>query len=137
MKTKKNKTDLSNENEALIQSCVSVSALIAEYLGWKNRNEYYKVPNLYPVTDYDTGWTECLPLEMEFNTRWDWLMPVIEKISKEVFKDGGISYPITFGMINPDNGNYMFRFHRCSLFEAPNLINAAFEAVGEFLRNRE
>jgi hypothetical protein len=118
-----------------LQSCVSVSALIAEYLGWKNRNEYYQVPNLYPVTDYDTGWTECTLSEMEFDKRWDWIMPVVEKICKEKFEDGSTAFLRTFGMITDDLG-FMVRFNRHSLFIEDTLIQATFLAVGEFLRNR-
>jgi hypothetical protein len=118
-----------------LQSCVSVSALIAEYLGWKNRNEYYQVPNLYPVTDYDPGWTECTLSEMEFDKRWDWIMPVVEKICKEKFEDGSRAFLRTFGMITDDLG-FMVRFNRHSLFIEDTLIQATFLAVGEFLRNR-
>jgi hypothetical protein len=122
-------------NTQLPQSSVSVSALIAQYLGWKNRNEYYQVPNLFPITDYDTGWTECLPSEMEFDKRWDCLMPVVEKICKEYYEDGDTAYLKTFGMITDDLG-FMVRFNRCSLFIEDSLIQATFLAVGEFLQNR-
>ena len=122
-------------NTQLPQSSVSVSALIAQYLGWKNRNEYYQVPNLFPITNYDTGWTECLPSKMEFDKRWDWLMPVVEKICKEYYEDGDTAYLKTFGMITDDLG-FMVRFNRCSLFIEDSLIQATFLAVGEFLQNR-
>jgi len=121
-------------NTQFPQSSVSVSALIAEYLGWKNRNEYYQVPNLYPVTDYDTGWTECTLSEMEFDKRWDWIMPVVEKICKEKFKDGSTAFLKTFGMITDDLG-FMVRFNRHSLFIEDTLIQATFLAVGDFLQN--
>ena len=117
-----------------LQSCVSVSALIAEYLGWKNRNEYYQVPNLYPVTDYDTGWTECTLSEMEFDKRWDWIMPVVEKIELEGY-DSRICG-------NNSDGGFL-----CDFVDFENTekgigisfetkIEAVFLAVGDFLRNR-
>jgi hypothetical protein len=115
---------------------VSVSALIAQYLGFKEDERY---PTLWIIKDQinQNGNNHFWEGNLKYNESWDWLMPVIEKITKEVFPEGDILHIRTFGLVNPDTGNYMFRFHRYSLFEAPNLIDAAFEAVGEFLRNRE
>lgn len=121
-------------NTQLPQSSVSVSALIAQYLGWKNRNEYYQVPNLYPITDYDTGWTECTLSEMEFDKRWDWIMPIVEKIELEGY-DSRICG-------NNSDGGFL-----CDFVDFENTekgigisfetkIEAVFLAVGDFLRNR-
>lgn len=78
---------------------------------------------------------------VDYKNSWDNLMPVIEKISKLNIPDpDGVSenfnpYPRTFGMVNDDNGNFMFRFNRFHLHEAPILIDAAYEAVIYFLNN--
>lgn len=74
------------------------------------------------------------PRNMHFNSSWDWLMPVIEKISKLPTDDGmDTYYPRTFGMLE-QFGEFMFRFNRHSLFTAPTLIEAAFEACVEFIQ---
>jgi hypothetical protein len=127
-------TEITNK-KAEKQAAVSVSALIAQYLGFKEDERY---PTLWIIKDQinQNGNNHFWEGNLKYNESWDWLMPVIEKISKETFKDGCFSYPMTFGMINPQTGNYMFRFNRHSLFESSNLIDAAFEAVGDFLRNR-
>lgn len=62
-------------------------------------------------------------------------MPVIEKISQIKFDDGETIYPHTFGMINKENGNFMFRFNRHHLFENEKLIAAAFNAVVDYIQN--
>lgn len=79
--------------------------------------------DLYPIAGYLT------PAEqLGYHTSWDWLMPVIEKISKiefhrEMEDDGGgnyievihTHYPRTFGM--PDReGKVMFRFNCGGLY---------------------
>ncbi len=70
---------------------------------------------------------------------WDWLMPVVEKISKiPLIGATDISdtcYPRTFGMINVETGNVMVRFNATYLCEAPTLIEAVFFAVVEFVRS--
>ena len=125
-------------NTQSLQMAVSGSVLIAEFLEWKNRNEYYQVPNLYPITDFDTGWTECLPSEMEFDKRWDWLMPVLEKLCKTKIGDG-ITYveyaiPRTFGAINLETGKFMVRLEGFCLHQEDTLIEATFLAIVEVLQ---
>lgn len=75
-----------------------------------------------------------------YHSSWSALMPVIEKISRIPLMDGGIPcteavdtcYPITFNM--PDGeGSVMFRFKGSFLNKAPTLIEAAYNAVVEFL----
>lgn len=81
----------------------------------------------------------------EYHSDWNWLMRVVEKISKHVYEEQGIrdgvnteimihrAYPRTFGMINNETGQFMFRFNWCGLFEADTLIEAAYMAVVEFI----
>jgi hypothetical protein len=71
---------------------------------------------------------------LTLNSSWDWLMPVIESISKQQFEDGDRCYPRTFGMIS-EGGQFMFRFNRHQLFSADTLIEAAFNAVIDRLQS--
>jgi len=129
------------ENELITEG----SALIADFMGWeKTKSGNHMIPNLYPFTGYSTGETETESDKMNFHDRWDWLMPVIEKISQYVYdeqeEDNGIekrmikhrAYPTTFGMISHE-GKFMFRFNRQQLFESDFLIDAAFAACVDFI----
>ena len=65
--------------------------LIAEFMGWERiSNEYSKnsfmVPNTYPQVWFDSGEIQCKPEKMSFHDRWDWLMPVVEKIESLQYK---------------------------------------------------
>lgn len=122
------------------------SALIADFLGWEKTTFGYMVPNTYTLPEVmDTGKTEFSTKWMQFHTSWDWLMPVIIKISNTVYEeynqDTGIekiiikdrAYPRTFGMIN-QQGLYMFRFNRMACFESETLIQAAYNACVDFIK---
>ena len=122
------------------------SILIAKFLGWEvyPDGETLKVPNLYPIYNIDddenTGWISENYKNLDFHTRWDWLMPVIEKISRQELKYRNSEetynpYPRTFGMIN-DEGKFMFRFNVDQLFIEEQLIDAAYQAVIYFLKNQ-
>lgn len=61
--------------------------MVADFLGWEksfDKENFYKVPNLYPVFDINhpenTGWTEFHISDCPFDTSYDWLMPVIKKM---------------------------------------------------------
>lgn len=82
------------------------------------------------------------------NTNWNDLMPVVEKISKIEFHremqdlgDGETEtiiythYPRTFGMLNNETENPMFRYNSCCLFEAETLIEAVWLATVDFIKN--
>jgi hypothetical protein len=79
---------------------------------------------------------------LKYESSWDALMPVIEKISKIPLIDGDkpctdpidTCYPITFNMPTPD-GEVMFRFKGGFLSRASTLIEAAYNAVVEFLQH--
>jgi hypothetical protein len=75
---------------------------------------------------------------MPYNCHKQWyrLMPVVEKICSEKFEDGENVYLRTFGMINPENGYYMVRLNRHTLFEAETLIYATFLAVVDYIKNK-
>jgi hypothetical protein len=77
--------------------------------------------------------------EFKFHISWDWLMPVIEKISKipviEATENSDTCYPRTFGMLQDDTGLPMFRFNCCHLYVGETLIEAAWIAVVEFIKS--
>lgn len=60
--------------------------LIAGFLGWERySNNSFKCPNIYPIENSTVyGWTTFTADQLEFSKRWDWLMPVVEKIT-EIF----------------------------------------------------
>ncbi len=82
----------------------------------------------------------------KYHTSWDWLMPVIEKISTlrwpeyygsrgKTEDDEGFDdcvYPRTFGM-RDKNGLYMVRLNASALFSAETLIEATWLAVIDFI----
>ena len=60
-----------------------------------------------------------------FHTSWDWLMPVIEKV-------GDLR---TFGVKEKGTENFMVRFDGGQLFKAKTLIEAAYEAAADYIKN--
>lgn len=135
--------------------------LISEFMGSKYINSPYKANKEDDeLTDFwhwsipESGWPKDAYTGQEYSTgfmienwayhkSWDWLMPVIEKISKLNLPDpDGVSqdwqpFPRTFGMLNDDNGNFMFRFNRYGIHDAPKLIDAAYSAVVEFILSNQ
>ena len=55
--------------------------LIAEFMGAisEGDNNIYKIPD---ERGDDYAPFRCLDLNLEYNTSWDWLMPVVEKIER-------------------------------------------------------
>lgn len=75
------------------------------------------------------------PEDMQYRTSWEWLMPVIEKISKHKYEDGDTAYPRTFGMPFEENPTkVMVRFNRCHLHYGDTLLEAAYNAVIDFIK---
>lgn len=126
--------DLKTNKKAEKQADVSGSALIAQYLGFKEDEKY---PTLWIIKDQinQNGNNHFWEGNLKYNESWDWLMPVIEKIiSEEKYEDGESVYLRTFGMID-GHGKFMTRFNRYTLFQADCLIEAAYLAVVNFLRD--
>jgi len=77
--------------------------------------------------------------QLKYHKDWNWVMSVLEKISSVKFNDGNdsvqtsYSHPVTFGMINDENGNFMVRINRHCLFESKNLIDATYMAITDYL----
>lgn len=91
-----------------------------------------------------TGDIDMIPAN--YHENWQWLMPVIEKIStvryhnyyggynqEEDDKYDDTAYLRTFGMRDKD-GNYLVRINACPLYTAPTLIEATYTAVIEFIK---
>lgn len=99
----------------------------ASYLGY--RTPAFSVPNKS---------VEYLLNESKFNSSWDWLLPVLEKLCRKEIGDG-IEYvkyatPRTFGMLNEETGQIMVRLDGFQLFQADTLIEATFLAIVDCLQ---
>lgn len=128
--------------------------LIAEYMGKKfipyndnhsysnefdTYNECFEFIKKHNLKNYqpEIGW----PSERVGNYRTDWshLMPVVEKIARHEYERDPMcthvdtAYPRTFGMIDSETGQFMFRYNRSSLFQADTLIEACWLATVDFI----
>lgn len=58
--------------------------LIAEFMGWERYSQNsFKCPNIYPIENSTSyGWTTFTADQFQFTDSWDWLMPVVEKVSE-------------------------------------------------------
>ena len=112
-----------------IEQQIETNRLIAEFMDWLPC--HCGKENCYKTSVSGLSWELK---DMSFLNRWDWLMPVIEKISKYRFNDdtNSFAYPRTFGM-EDIYGLQMFRFNRYSLHSEKTLIEAAYSAINEFL----
>lgn len=75
---------------------------------------------------------------LKYHTSWDWLMPVVEKISQmrcssDNLFDHDTFYPRTFGMLSPEGRKPMVRLNRCEVYEEDTLIEATYKAVVSFI----
>lgn len=110
--------------------------IIAEFMGVLVTGENFRNELVGQINGKLTG-------ALNYHKDWRCLMPVIEKISilNLPDPDGSSEYwqpfPRTFGMTNDENGYYMFRFNRYSLFEAKTLIEAAYLAVVDFVKSHQ
>lgn len=107
--------------------------LIAEFIGFEyNRS----------LPAHGGGVLMTLTIEdCRYHSSWDWLMPVVEKITglkyktdnENVFDNSDTAHLRTFGMKN-EAGEFMVRFNRFGLFCSPQLINATWLAVVAFIK---
>lgn len=104
--------------------------LIAEFMGIPNRTEYgiFTGEAYTEVKGNDDEW-----IVARYHNSWDWLMPVVEKISLMPTVDDDFYYPRTFGMRDAD-GHFLFRFNRQPLYTASSLIEVTHCAVVEFIK---
>ena len=133
--------------------------LIARYMGWKYvENDLVfnsHVDGHKPTNSVFSGWikedqpyVKGVPLfvvkanrgqvdylrKLQYDTSWDWLMPVCIKICEQKFADGESYAFRTFGVQNEENKMFMVRFNRMNLFEAETLIEATFLAVVDAIK---
>lgn len=115
------------------QEIIENNKLIAEFMDMEWRDEPF---NNFFFKGLNVG-------DLKFNESWDWLMPVIEKISTVKFPDDVYPetgnrtyieqcYPRTFGM-RDENGYFMFRLNGYSLYKSEKLIESAYNSVVEFI----
>ena len=116
--------------------------LIAEFMGGvyeKWREIAY--PTAYCWRDIEGHKDARRHYDLEYDSSWEWLMPVIFKIgtipvdvnNPEVIMNR--FYPITFGMPTDDGKEYMFRFQACQLHKGATVIEAAYNAVIDFIKD--
>lgn len=123
--------------EKLEHTSMSDNEIIAEFM---DLNRIVHNPE-YFITDH--GMTH--QNEFRYNSSWDWLMPVVEKIAQHVYEiwqdSNGYkevthhdrAYPRTFGMIDSE-GKWMVRINRMPLEQESTLIEATYKAVVEFIK---
>lgn len=119
--------------------------LIAEFMGfkWKSFNGAY---NIFKVPEAEELKYQAMSLggnKMPYYSSWDWLMPVVEKISRIEFErrydedaEKWVIWthrPVTFGMLD-ERGRPMVRFYCNTLHFGDTLIQAAWNAVVDFIK---
>lgn len=117
--------------------------LIAEFMGMhKADSDKLLLTPEFVMIDKDKNYWSLNKLE--YATSWDWLMPVVEKISKFVYDEyktnngykdvieKDYAYPRTFAMLNSEK--FMVRFNRMTLHESESLIDATYQAIVEFVK---
>lgn len=80
---------------------------------------------------------------LKYHSSWNWLMPVVEKISKletpnDKYENGERIYvenysPRTFGLMN-ENGEYLFRFNGHQLLTSESFIGSVYLGVVDFIK---
>jgi len=117
--------------------------LIAEFMGMTankhDNGKTYAIGEIYLIDGCECA-EDWKPLI--FHSSWDWLMPVVEKIShiKIQWKnstDIDTYYPRTFGMLQEYTNLPMFRFNGNAVYVGNTLIEAAWNAVVDFLEQMD
>lgn len=113
--------------------------IIAEFMQDKKALAVYKHPKYLPSDDQQY---------VKYHSSWDWLMPVVEKISQHIYESypdhNGYkevtvhdrAYPRTFGMID-NEGKWMVRINRMPLEQEDTLIKATYNAVVEWIKTNQ
>jgi hypothetical protein len=122
--------------------------LIAEFMGYEQNafteSMFSKVEDVF--VDNKGGRCSARWTPVYYHESWDWLMPVVEKISRIEFERRYDEYqekwiiwthhPITFGMLD-DNRKPMVRFYCSTLNLGDTLIQAAWNAVVDFVKQHQ
>jgi len=121
---------------------LSDNELIAVFMGFSccdtGQDRFWNPPSQPQATVND--WEYHTNHLDDFRTSWDWLMPVVEKISQircapDSEVDHDCFYLRTFGMLNATTNKPMVRLNRCPVFEADTLIEATYLAVVDFIKS--
>lgn len=117
--------------------------IIAEFMGAKWRKTYGPLTGAEYIEVQNSS---AKYLIAQYDYSWDWLMPVVEKITNHVYDEeevddgfGGkriakyTAYLRTFGMLSSE-GKQMVRFNRSPIFEADTLIDATYQAVVDWIK---
>lgn len=105
--------------------------LIAEFMGHSLDDEgYYDIPQTTCQGYFD----KTIPCNLEYNSSWDWLMPVVEKIEED-FGDY-LSTSITGGRCFITNHLSVGPFKNMDeIFEdSSSKIEATYDAVVKFIK---
>lgn len=112
--------------------------LIAEFMGYTVTKFGFSKTGSYVDEQGSRHETGMTIKTVKYHESWDWLMPVVEKISKiqcdEPNKDRDTYYLRAFGMPS-EEGEFMVRFNRMGLHFSNNLIEAAYQAVVQFIHH--
>jgi len=77
--------------------------------------------------------------DLKYHKKWDWLMPVVEKICRMRIGDGKsyieYAYPRTFGMLDKESGGIMVRLEGHQVVLADTLIEATYFAIIDFIEH--
>lgn len=119
---------------------ITVNEEIAKFHGWRHRPTPKGQGKGY--WDFQLwGKAAFNSTAFQYHRSWEWLMPVVEKITRHVYDEDVLDNVViketaflrTFGMVSPE-GKQMVRFNRCALFEADTLIEATYQAVVDWIR---
>ena len=99
--------------------------MIAEFMGWKNSLEKKNPEYCRWYHPSDLG-IMFFPEQLIFDSSWDWLMPVVEKIEQFEFNDGDKAFVKSFG-------ENKVRINRFSLHMEETKLASMYEAVLEFI----
>ena len=107
--------------------------IIARYDGWTPTNHSKCGKGFLYVNDSGEA---KFHIDLDYDTNWSSLMPVLEKIMRTSFYDTETVYARTFGMSGP-NGTIMVRLNRMGVFAEKDLITATWKAVVDFLKEHQ
>ena len=116
------------QNESLIEN----TRLIAEFMGAKLEETgfYVYTPKDAPTKHSCYRWSLD---EMQYFERWDWLMPVIEKIETLCAYDTfDIEEELETSFVRTFSKN-IFRFNGSPLFQGKTKLEAAYKAVNDYI----
>jgi hypothetical protein len=136
-----------NYQKAIIEG----NSLIAKFMDAIIKKQTIHVTSQFesPISEqvlYHIGEFTYTENHLRYNSSWDWLMPVVEKIARcqtaeeEVVYNGEDSYfdnyyPRTFGMMDSQTKQFMVRINRFPLHKSKTLIEATWFAVVEFIKS--